>query len=46
MRRYVDEEILPFAFEWESEGVVPDSARDNPTVFHYLVLAIVDPGDV
>jgi hypothetical protein len=29
VRRYVDEEILPNAFEWESAGKVPDSARDH-----------------
>ncbi|PQE19770.1 acyl- dehydrogenase protein [Rutstroemia sp. NJR-2017a WRK4] len=27
VRKYVDEEILPFAFEWESAGKVPDAAR-------------------
>ncbi|QSZ32395.1 hypothetical protein DSL72_001969 [Monilinia vaccinii-corymbosi] len=26
VRKYVDEEILPYAFEWESAGKVPDSA--------------------
>jgi hypothetical protein len=25
VRRYVDEEILPFAFEWESAGRVTDA---------------------
>ena len=30
VRRYVDEELLPFAFEWESAGVIPDEARDMP----------------
>jgi len=28
VRSYVDEEILPQAFEWESAGKVPDKARD------------------
>ncbi|KAJ8059012.1 hypothetical protein OCU04_011992 [Sclerotinia nivalis] len=28
VRKYVDEEILPHAFDWESAGKVPDSARD------------------
>jgi hypothetical protein len=28
VRKYIDEEILPNAFEWESAGKVPDSARD------------------
>ena len=27
----MDEEILPNAFEWESAGSVPDSARDHLT---------------
>ena len=30
IRKYVDEEILPYAFEWESAGKVPDKARDMP----------------
>lgn len=28
VRRYLDEELLPYAFEWESAGQVPDKARD------------------
>jgi len=28
VRQFFDEEIIPFAFEWESEGKVPDAARD------------------
>ena len=24
VRKYVDEELLPYAFEWETAGVVPD----------------------
>ena len=28
VRQYVDEEILPYAFEWETAGVIPDKARD------------------
>jgi len=24
VRKYVDEELIPFAFEWETAGVVPD----------------------
>lgn len=27
MRKYVDEELLPHAFEWESAGQVPDAVR-------------------
>jgi hypothetical protein len=27
VRKYVDEEIIPYAFEWESAGIVSDSAR-------------------
>jgi hypothetical protein len=34
VRKYVDEEILPNAFEWESAGKVPDSARDFDHLFH------------
>lgn len=30
VRQYVDEEILPYAFEWESAGEVPEKARDIP----------------
>ncbi|KAF7926639.1 uncharacterized protein EAE97_010148 [Botrytis byssoidea] len=30
VRKYVDEEILPYAFDWESAGKVPDSARAAP----------------
>ena len=28
VRQYIDDEILPHAFEWETAGKVPDSARD------------------
>lgn len=28
VRKYVDEELIPYAFEWESAGIVPDEARD------------------
>jgi hypothetical protein len=31
IRTYVDEEILPYAFEWESAGKVPDNARKTPS---------------
>jgi hypothetical protein len=31
IRTYVDEEILPYAFEWESAGKVPDKAREMPS---------------
>ena len=24
VRRYIDEEIRPYAFEWETDGIVPD----------------------
>lgn len=30
VRKYVDEEIIPYAFEWESAGIVPDSACVPP----------------
>jgi hypothetical protein len=30
IRTYVDEEILPYAFEWESAGKVPDKVRETP----------------
>jgi hypothetical protein len=30
VRKYVDEEIIPYAFEWESAGRVPDSACAPP----------------
>lgn len=30
VRKYVDEEILPYAFDWEAAGKVPDSARVAP----------------
>jgi hypothetical protein len=29
IRTYIDEEILPYAFEWESAGQVPDKARET-----------------
>jgi hypothetical protein len=29
IRTYVDDEILPYAFEWESAGKVPDKARET-----------------
>lgn len=32
VRKYIDEEIIPFAFEWEAAGQVPD-AVSVPTVF-------------
>jgi hypothetical protein len=39
VRKYVDEEILPHAFEWESAGIVPDSARDaNSFLERYLTV--------
>jgi len=30
VRKYMDEEIIPNAFEWETAGIVPDWARDYP----------------
>jgi hypothetical protein len=30
VRRYVDEEIAPFAFEWETKGKVPDEVSAPP----------------
>lgn len=33
VRKYVDLEILPHAFEWESAAEVPDSARDPISLF-------------
>lgn len=29
VRKYVDDEILPCAFDWETAGQIPDHARDN-----------------
>ena len=29
VRKYIDEEIIPYAFEWESAGKVPDWARGS-----------------
>jgi hypothetical protein len=37
VRKYVDEEILPNAFEWESAGIVPDSARDLSFTSKFLL---------
>jgi hypothetical protein len=34
VRKYVDEELLPNAFEWESAGRVPDTAREFPHNSH------------
>jgi hypothetical protein len=28
VRKYYDEEIIPYAFEWESAGKVPDEVRE------------------
>ena len=40
VRKYVDEEILPNAFEWESAGRVPDSARDHALLPQYAAANI------
>lgn len=39
VRKYVDEEILPNAFEWESAGEVPDSAFKRHAELGYLALS-------
>ncbi len=31
VRKYVDEEILPDAFEWESAGEIPESVCNEPS---------------
>lgn len=41
VRKYVDDEILPFAFDWETDGQVPDKARDN-TVLENFMLSVSD----
>ncbi|KAB8298892.1 hypothetical protein EYC80_001050 [Monilinia laxa] len=53
VRKYVDEEILPHAFEWESAGKVPDSARafQRHAELGYLALGtgvpnVKLPGDI
>jgi hypothetical protein len=35
VRQYVDEEILPFAFEWETAGKVPDAVRGPNPILTY-----------
>lgn len=40
VRRYLDEEVIPFAFEWESAGKVPDA------VCHKLSLHGIEFGGV
>ncbi len=34
VRSYVDEEILPHAFEWEQAGQVPDQVCGERTICH------------
>ncbi|KAH7386485.1 acyl-CoA dehydrogenase/oxidase [Cadophora sp. MPI-SDFR-AT-0126] len=51
VRKYVDEEILPNAFEWESAGEVPDSAWKRHVEMGYVGMvtglpSIKSPGDV
>jgi hypothetical protein len=40
VRQYVDEEILPYAFDWEQAGQVPDKVcwKRTYTVHHSLKL--------
>jgi hypothetical protein len=35
VRKYVDEEILPYAFEWESAGKVPAEARAPDSLLEF-----------
>ncbi|KAF8862494.1 acyl-CoA dehydrogenase NM domain-like protein [Acephala macrosclerotiorum] len=51
VRRYVDDEILPYAFEWESAGQVPDKAFKRHVEMGYVGLVtrlsnIRVPGDI
>lgn len=51
VRKYVDDEILPYAFEWESAGQVPDSAFRRHAELGYLALTtglpnVRLPGDI
>lgn len=39
VRKYVDEEILPNAFEWESAGEIPESVRVTPIQWAFWHLA-------
>jgi hypothetical protein len=39
VRKYIDEEIIPFAFEWEANGKVPDEVSEcflSFTTFYFL----------
>ncbi|PVH78484.1 acyl-CoA dehydrogenase NM domain-like protein [Cadophora sp. DSE1049] len=51
VRKYVDEEILPYAFEWESAGEVPDAAWRRHVEMGYVGMVtglpnIKSPGDI
>lgn len=35
VRKYYDEEIIPYAFEWESAGQVPDKVRSIAFITHH-----------
>src|ERR1700730_15607305 len=39
VRRYVDEEILPYAFEWEQAGQAPDKAFRRHAQLGHLALS-------
>ncbi|KAM3087001.1 hypothetical protein ACMFMG_001110 [Clarireedia jacksonii] len=39
VRKYVDEEILPYAFEWESAGEVPDAAFKRHAELGHMALS-------
>lgn len=34
VRRYIDEEIRPYAFEWETAGIVPDWVLASSSSFN------------
>lgn len=40
MRQYVDEEIQPYAFDWEQAGQVPEKARISSTHEIHLLIGI------
>ncbi|KAH8802696.1 acyl-CoA dehydrogenase/oxidase [Xylogone sp. PMI_703] len=39
VRKYIDEEIIPYAFDWESAGKVPDTVFKRHAELGYLALA-------
>lgn len=51
VRKYVDEELIPYAFEWEQAGVVPEKVRKrHAELGYYGVCTGLDnvrlPGDI